>query len=92
MEDKSQVKEKNNKLTLNHQRELYMTGISKILTSTESCISVMVNNQVVNIEGEKLCVKKIDIDNGILEADGFVHLIKYAKSKQKENLLKRIFS
>jgi sporulation protein YabP len=68
-----------------------ITGINKVITSTENSICVIVNGQTVNIEGEKLSVTKLDLENGILDVEGTITAIKYAKAKQKENFIKRIF-
>lgn len=93
MEEKKNVNiTKSTKLVLINQNQLSMTGLSKVITSTPTNLTVIINNQTVNIEGEKLSVTKLDIENGILEAEGTVTAIKYSHAKQKENFIKRIFS
>ena len=82
---------KSTKLTLTNQNQLCLTGISKVITSTENVIMLVINGQTVNIEGEKLSVKKLDVKNGILEAEGTVTAIKYSHAKHKENFFKRVF-
>ncbi len=79
------------KIILSNQNSLILTGISKVLTSTENEISVILNGQTLNIGGEKLTVTKLDIESGILEANGLVTNMKFAGHKQKEKFFKRIF-
>lgn len=90
MEEKNNLI-KNTKLTLLNQNMLSLTGISKVISNTETNICVIINNQTTNIEGDKLTIKKLDIENGILEAEGTITAIKYSHTKQKENFIKRIF-
>ena len=52
---------------------------------------LIINNQSVSIEGDKLTVKKLDIENGILEAEGMVTAIKYSHTKKKDSIFKRVF-
>ena len=71
---------------------IVVTGISKILSSTENLIAVVVNAQTLEISGNKLSTTKLDVDSGILEANGEFLGMKFAgKPKQKENFFKRIF-
>ena len=92
--ENSNQKNENNKPTkivLSNQNNLYLTGVSKVLTSTESEISVILNNQNFSVFGQKLSVTKLDVESGVLEANGLVTNMKFAGHKQKENFFKRIF-
>lgn len=91
MEDKKILTTKSTKLVLTNQKLLSLTGISKVVASTENSICLIINNQTVNIDGEKLTVTKLDVENGILEAEGTITAIRYAHAKQKSNFVKRIF-
>ena len=82
---------KNSKIVLTNQSILSLTGVSKIIQSTETVISVVLGGQNADITGSKLSVSKLDVENGILEANGLVTGIKFAGTKQKENFFKRIF-
>ena len=84
-------KTKSTKIVLTNQNILSLTGISKVIQSTENTISLVMNNQTLDITGSKLTVTKLDIENGILEANGNVVGIKFAGHRQKENFFKRIF-
>lgn len=91
-EKKNVVLTKNTKLTLVNQNQLSLTGISKVISNTEKIIELVINSQTVCIEGEKLTVKKLDVENGILEAEGMVTAIKYSHAKRKDSFFKRVFS
>lgn len=90
-ENKNVTLTKSTKLTLLNQKELCLTGISKVITSTENVIMLVINNQNVTVEGDKLTVKKLDVENGLLEAEGTVTAIKFGHSKKKDGLFKRVF-
>ena len=90
MEEK-QEKTRQSKIVLTNQNSLVITGISKVLTSTDGEICVVINGQNFSITGEKLSVTKLDVESGILEADGLVFGMKFAGHKKKENIFKRVF-
>ena len=91
MEEKDVVK-KQSKIVLTNGENIVVTGISKILSSTENMISVVINGQTLEISGNKLSTTKLDVDSGILEATGEFLGMKFAgKPRQKENFFKRIF-
>ncbi|HAJ77886.1 MAG TPA: hypothetical protein DCO89_02320 [Clostridiales bacterium] len=87
----TESKFKNSKIVLANQNQLSLTGVSKVIQSTETVISVILSGQNVDITGTKLTVNKLDVENGILEANGVITEIKFAEKKQKENIFKRIF-
>lgn len=94
MEQNQQKQNKENsisKVVITDQTYIVMNGITKVLTSTENTISALIGSQSICVDGEKLSVTKLDLQNKILEANGNILAIKYSKQKQKENFLKRIF-
>ena len=82
---------KSSKIVITNQNSILITGISKIITSTESELSAMLNGQTLSITGIKLSVSKLDVESGVLEAEGEVHQLKFSGKKQKENFFKRVF-
>ena len=82
---------KGQKLFREEQIRTLITGISKVNSSTEKEISAVLNGQIMSINGNKLSVSKLDVDSGILEAEGEIHQIKFGGKKQKENFFKRVF-
>jgi len=92
MEQKKVDLLKNSKLVIINQSEISITGVTKVLASTETNISLEINGKQATIDGDNLSVTKLDIQNGVLEATGTINAIKYSHSKQKQNIFKRMFS
>ena len=82
---------KSSKIVITNQNSVLITGISKVNSSTDNEISAVLEGQTFCITGNKLSVSKLDIDSGILEAEGEIHQIKFSGKKQKENFFKRVF-
>ena len=82
---------KSSKIVITNQNSVLITGISKVNSSTENEISAVLEGQILSVTGSKLSVSKLDVDSGILEAEGEIHQIKFAGKKQKENFFKRVF-
>lgn len=83
---------KPNKIVITNQKEINLTGITKVNSATETNISLIINNKNLVIEGEKLHVLKLDVDSGIIDIEGCINTLKFDKSKQNKNIFKRIFS
>lgn len=94
MENNKEILKKhdNTKLVLANRSTLNLTGVNKVYSATESCISLMLGGDNVLIDGENLHVNKLDIDTGVVDIDGIVNAIKFGKSKNSKNFIKRIFS
>lgn len=82
---------KNFKVVLTNGDTIAISGISKVVTSTPSCISVVVDGKTLDISGSNLTTNRLDVEGGILEATGEIFGIKFAGKKQKQNFFKRIF-
>jgi sporulation protein YabP len=80
-----------NKLILIGQRNLTISGIKKMLAVSESSISLQLENTAMNVAGEKMEVRKLDVEAGILEVEGKITNIKYISAREKVGLIKRIF-
>jgi sporulation protein YabP len=83
--------EKDNKVILVNQKNLTITGIKKVLAVSETSISLLLETSTMHILGEKMEVKKLDVESGLLEVEGKITNIKYLGAKEKTNLFKRIF-
>lgn len=91
MEEKKKDVQKPNKITICNQTDLTINGISKVLSSTEKLISVIINGKTIAVEGENMSVSELNIETGVLIASGKILSIKYTSEKQKDNIFKRIF-
>ena len=90
-ENKKESIVKTSKIVITNQNSILITGISKVISSTENEISATINGKLFCITGTKLSVSKVDVESGILEATGEVYQIKFDGKKQKENFFKRVF-
>ena len=91
MEEKKQEQKRQNKVTILNQNDICVSGISKVLSSTEKMISVVLDGKVMTIEGENLSVSELNVETGNLSASGKVFSVKFVAEKHKENFFKRIF-
>lgn len=66
-----------------------MNGIEKVISSSESNISLVTSYGGMDINGKKLKINKFDVEDGTLCFDGEIDCIKY--SMPKVPLLKRLF-
>lgn len=78
----------NESLNLNNRKNLKLEGISEINSSSETMLSIKLNNTTLSITGQNLHITRLDISLGILEVDGLIDSIKYGK---QGNIFKRIF-
>lgn len=80
---------KNSIITITDRNSLVMTGIEKVESATETCISGVVAGSKFTLGGTNLFVQRLDIENHLLEVTGNVDNLKFAGKKSP--LLKRIF-
>lgn len=66
-----------------------MTGIQKVVSSSETNISLVSSNGAMEISGKKLKIDSFSVDDGTLRFEGEIDDIKY--SAKKVPLLKRLF-
>lgn len=83
--------EKDNKLILVNRKNLTITGIKKVLAVSESALSLLLDSSNLNVLGEGMEVKKLDVESGIIEVEGKINNIKYLAPKEKQSVLKKIF-
>ncbi len=80
-----------NRITLINQENLSVSGIKKALIISETAIAVEVENSVLQIAGNNMEVKKLDVESGNLEVFGKIYSLKFTGQKEKFNLFKKIF-
>ena len=76
-------------LVLNARKELKLEGVVEILNSSETTLNLKLKNTSMIINGENINIKKLDVNQGILEATGIFNSIKYGKTSG--NIFKRMF-
>lgn len=78
------------RLELDLGRGITMTGVSAVPVFTDKEISLRLKcGETLNITGQGLTVKNLDIENGKLSAEGRVFSVKY--SAAPSGFLKKLF-
>lgn len=78
----------NENLCLGNRKSLNLEGIVEILASSENNLIVKLKDTTLYISGTGINIQKLDINSGILQAEGSFDCIKYGKSG---NIFKRLF-
>lgn len=92
MEEKRTVKE--HKISLDNRIEGKLSGITDVYAFDEECISLMTENGKLQIKGEQLHVKNLDLEHGDLELCGKINGLQYLTKKPKkksDSFLKQFF-
>lgn len=80
----------NSILTLTNRKKLTLTNVSEIISSNETTIILKVSQNKTLITGKNINITKLDVDSGLLEAEGLFNSIKY-DNKSNESIIKRLF-
>lgn len=75
-------------ISLINRKNLKLEGIVEIISTSETNLILKLKDTTLCISGENINIQKIDVNTGILEAEGKFTSIKYCKSG---NFFKRIF-
>lgn len=78
----------NNRITIDNRNHISITGISKMLSSNETSINMLIKTTKLLITGKDIHIEKLDVDNGCLEASGTIDAVKYCGN---DGIIKRIF-
>lgn len=79
------------KINLINRKFLSLSGISKVFEINDETAQLQVESSVLTILGKDMEVKKLDIENGNLELEGQINVIKFTDKKEKASFVKRIF-
>lgn len=88
--NESQTNNINSTLTLTNRKNLSLTGVSEIISSNDQNIFLKIGTTKMIITGKDINITKLDVTNGLLEAEGFFDCMKYDKG-ESTSLFKRIF-
>jgi len=78
-------------LALNGRASLSVSGIKKIKTTENTKVVALLDNCVITIIGNNLCVQNISLSSGILELTGIIYSIGYGSSGTRKFSLKNLF-
>ena len=76
------IKSIEHKLEVNARRNLKITGVNEVVSATTSEIIAKTECGPLSITGQNLKVKSLLINEKILEAEGDIAKIEYAKAKK----------
>lgn len=76
-------------LILSNRKNLQLEGISEVISTSDNCLVLKLKDTILSILGEGINIKKLDVNNGTLEAEGKFNNIKYGV--KSGNFFKRIF-
>ena len=77
-----------NKITIDNRNKISISGITQVISSNETTITMLVKTTKLIVLGKELHIEKLDVENGILVAGGTIDSVKYSGG---EGLIKRIF-
>lgn len=80
---------KNHSFCLENRSSISMTGISEVISSCDTEISLVSSYGEITVTGKDLKINKFNVEDGALIAEGNVDCVKYKGAKTP--LLKRIF-
>lgn len=76
------------KITMDNRNKISITGITKMVSSNDTLITMLIKNTKLVVSGKELHIEKLDIEGGELQACGVIDSIKYAGG---DGFIKRIF-
>lgn len=92
MEEKKQTR--THKLVMENRQNGMLTGIVDVQAFDEETVLLVTECGKLQIKGEKLHVKSLDLENGELEFEGRIHSYSYLTKKSRnkgDSFLKHIF-
>ena len=84
-----QAEKKPHSINLENRSHAALTGVEKVVSSNENCITLLTSGGELVIFGANLKINKFDNVSGQLSFEGTVNKLQYSAGKEK--LIKRIF-
>ena len=78
-------------INIDNQKLLNIKGVEKIISSTPNQSIIQSNLSYIQIHGNNLEVKKLDVENKEAIIEGDIYNIKFNKQAEKKSLWKRLF-
>lgn len=77
-------------ILLQNKKNLTMTGVTRVDSTNETGLSVMIGDIPLEIMGTNIHISKLDVEKGVIELEGDITTIKYDQ-KNKSKFIKRLF-
>ena len=81
----------NTLLTLEDEKVLSIKGATKVVMATLTQSIILTEKKQINISGNNIEVKKLDIENGLVILSGDFISFKFVSKGNKTPFLKRLF-
>lgn len=78
-------------ISIDNQKILNIKGVEKIVSSTPTQSVVQTSLSSIQIHGNNLEVRKLDIENKEAIIEGEIYNVKFNKKAEKKSFLKRLF-
>ncbi|MDD6101861.1 MAG: sporulation protein YabP [Clostridiales bacterium] len=82
-------------VTINGREDITVTGVEDVPSFTDLEVYMKTNKGMLVIRGEKLNVKNLSTDKGVIKIEGIIDGLIYTKSKHEKSgksFTKRLFS
>lgn len=79
------------KIELDHLHFMSVTGVADVPTFTDKTITIKLKDETLQVSGQNLSVKNLDVESGKLQIQGRVDAIKYVTKTTPSSIAKRIF-
>lgn len=82
-------------VTINERENISITGVEDVLTFTDLEVYMKTTKGLLVVKGEKLNVKNLSTDKGVVRIEGTIDGLIYTKSKNEKSgksFTKRLFS
>ncbi len=78
-------------LTIENREKIEMNGIQEVITFNEEKIILKSNLGRLDIEGEELNIKKLNLDKENIQINGYINSFEYTDKPVNKNIFKKIF-
>lgn len=80
-----------NKIMLDNRKKVTIAGVEKALSSNDECLVLQVSGTKLFLSGHNIHLDKLDVEAGVVEAQGDFDCFKFGDAKAKGGFFKRIF-
>ena len=89
--DKNTKPKNEHKITLINRNDMTLTGVTDVVSFTDTEISVKTSCGNLLLRGNSLNIGHLNTDTGELKVTGFIITMKYSKGKDGNGLLEGLF-
>lgn len=86
-----QVVPKSQQLTLSNREKLTVTGVSDVLSFSESLVQLDTNYGRLSVRGDGLKIQRLDVEDGELTCEGKISALEYSRKQEKKSLFETMF-